>query len=258
MRRGVLVAILAVLAALGVPAARGDDPATLTGTVALADAGVLPADAVLTVTLEDVARADAPAVTLAQTTIDLTGQQPPIAFALNYFRGAIAAHGSYAVRARVSSGERLLFTTTERHQVDPADPAPVHLLLSAVSGGAVSGGGVPLTETYWKLLDVDGAPIQTAETMSEPSLVLHDQDSRLSGSGGVNRLIGGYTLQSEALSFAQVASTMMAGPPAAMAQEQTIVAALGRVRGFAVDGDRLALLDGSGRPVLTAVAAAPR
>ena len=51
---------------------------------------------------------------------------------------------------------------------------------------------------------------------------------------------------------------MMAGPPEAMAQEQTIIAVLGRVRGFRVVGDRLTLLDESGRPVLTAVAVALR
>ena len=49
---------------------------------------------------------------------------------------------------------------------------------------------------------------------------------------------------------------MMAGPPEAMAQEQTILQALPRVRGFAIDGDQLALLDDAGQPVFRAVAVA--
>ncbi len=115
---------------------------------------------------------------------------------------------------------------------------------------------VSLTDTYWKLLDVDGAAVTVAEQMREPHLVLHGEDGRLAGSGGVNRLMGGYTVDGGAVSFTQVATTMMAGPPEAMQQEQVILGALGRVRGFRVAGDRLTLVDEAARPVLTAVAVA--
>ena len=39
--------------------------------------------------------------------------------------------------------------------------------------------------------------------------------------------------------------------------EQTIVAALGRVRGYRIAGDQLTLVDEFGQPALTAVAVAP-
>ena len=115
---------------------------------------------------------------------------------------------------------------------------------------------VSLAETYWKLVEVQGQPVQAAEAMREPNLVLHGEDSRLSGSGGVNQLMGGYTAGGDSLTFSQVAMTMMAGPPDAMQQEQAIVTALGRVRGFRIAGDHLTLLDESGLPVVKAVAVA--
>ena len=87
-------------------------------------------------------------------------------------------------------------------------------------------------------------------------LVLNSADSRFAGSGGVNRLMGGYASDGIGLTFGQTATTMMAGPPEAMAQEQLIVAALQRVRGFRIAGDILTLLDGAGTPVLRAVAVA--
>ena len=116
---------------------------------------------------------------------------------------------------------------------------------------------VALTNTYWKFIEVGGQPVVVAQQMQEPQVVLNGQDGRFAGSGGVNRLMGGYIVEGKGLTFSKVALTMMAGPPEAMQQEQTIVAALGAVRRFSIAGDQLTLVDDSGQPVLSAVAVAP-
>ena len=232
---------------------------TLTGSVTLRQPAQLPVDALLTVTLEDVSRADAPAVTLAQTQTTLHGQQAPIGFALVYPGPAVQPGAVYAARARLTLGDDLLFTTTEHNRVDALNPAPIQLVMDAVSTPAQPAKpDGSLTDTYWKLTQVNGQPIVVTDGLREPSLVLQGQDSRFSGSGGVNRLMGGYTLAGNALSFSNAALTMMAGPPEAMAQEQTIIAALARVRGYTIAGDQLTLLDDAGRPVFQAVAVALR
>ena len=136
--------------------------------------------------------------------------------------------------------------------------SPIQLVMDPVQSGPLPTPDVSLTDTYWKLLDVDGQPVVAAEQLREPQLVLSSQDARFSGSGGVNRLMGGYDLDGNSLTFSHVASTMMAGPPEAMQQEQIIVEALGRVRGFRITGDQLTFLDDAGHPVLTAVAVALR
>ena len=265
MRTALALLVAAILSLLGCATASGDeggpvpDFLTLTGSVALRQPGDLPADSLLTVTLEDVSRADAPAVTLAQTQTTLHGQQAPIAFSLVYPGPAVDPRGVYAARARLTLGDQLLYTTTEQNRVDALNPGPVELVMDSVSPASQPPKpDVPLTDTYWKLTEVNGQPVVVSDGIREPNLVLQSQESRFAGSGGVNRLMGGYTLDGAALTFSNAASTMMAGPPEAMAQEQTIVAALPSVRGYAIDGDQLTLLGDAGQPVFKAVAVALR
>ncbi len=264
MRTVLLALLVGILSILGCGTAGADegspvpDSLTLTGTVVYRERMALPPEAVLTVTLEDVSLADAPAVTLGQTQFQLRGQQVPIPFSLIYPKSAVKPGATYAVRARINLGEQLLFTTTDRNQVDPLNPAPVELLMSRVTTDAPPVADVSLTETYWKLVDVAGQPVSVSESTREPHLVLQSQDNRFHGSGGVNNVMGGFTQTDTALVFSNVASTMMAGPPEAMAQEQAIIAALGRVRGFRIAGDQLTLLDEAGTPVFKAVAVALR
>jgi len=264
MRTTLLFLITAVLSLIGCASASADegggslaDSVTVKGSVVLRDPVALPVGTLLTVTLEDVSLADAPAVTLAQTQFEVKDQQAAIPFSLVYPASAVRPGSVYATRARLTLGDRLLFTTTGRNQVDVLSPSPIELVLDPVpTTDAPPTPDASLTDTYWKLIEVEGQSIQVAEQMREPQLVLNGQESRFAGSGGVNRLMGGYALDGDALTFAQVASTMMAGPPEAMQQEQAIVGALGRVHEFRIAGDRLTLVDESGAPVLKAVAVA--
>ncbi len=269
MRRTIFLVIVAILALFGCATAGADDgdpvadSATLNGAVVLRQPAPLPDGTLLTVTLEDVSLADAPAVTLAQTQFEVKNQQSPIPFAVVYPTSAVRPGALYAARARLTLGDQLLFTTTERYPVDPLNPVPVQLTLDPVTPAPVTPAPPPtpdvsLTDTYWKLLEVSGQAVVVADQMREPQLVLNSQDGRFAGSGGVNRLMGGYILDGATLTFSQVATTMMAGPPEAMAQEQAIVAALGRVRGYRITGDQLTLVDEFGQPALMAVAVALR
>ena len=264
MRTSLVLLMAAIVALFGCATAGADegdpvaDALTLTGAVVLREPAALPAGTLLTVTLEDVSLADAPAVTLAQTQFEVKDQRTPIPFTLVYPTAGVRPGSVYAARARLTLGDQLLFTTTERNAVDPLNPLPIELVVDSVATAPPPTPDVPLTDTYWKLLEVGGQPVAVAEQMREPQLVLNSQDGRFAGSGGVNRLMGGYTLDGGSLTFSQVASTMMAGPPEEMQQEQAIVAALGNVRGFSIAGDQLTLVDGSGAPVLKAVAVALR
>lgn len=255
--------IAAALALIGCGSAGADegepmtDSRTFTGAVTYRERMALPHDAVLTVTLEDVSMADAPATTLAQTTTALNGRQVPIPFSLLYPTAAVKPGAIYAARARVTEGDQVLFITTERIQVDPLDPASVEMVMTRVVADAPPVPDVSLADTYWKLVEVAGQPVVVADGAREPHVVLGG-DGRFHGSGGVNNLMGGYTRIGDALTFSQVASTLMAGTPEAMAQEQQILGALGTVRGFRIVGDSLTLVDDAGHPVIRAVAVALR
>ena len=265
MRTTVLLVITVVVAMFGCAAAGADpgdsvaDSATLSGSVVLRQPAVLPAGTLLTVTLEDVSLADAPALIVGQTQFEVRDQLTPIPFTLVYPVPAAQPGSVYGARGRLTLGDRLLFTTTQRNSVDPLNPLPIELVVDSVATETPPPmPDVSLTNTYWKIIEVDGQPVAAAQQMREPQLVLNGQDGRFVGSGGVNRLMGGYIVDGKGLTFSQVASTMMAGAPEAMQQEQAIVVALGAVRGFSITGDQLTLANDSGQPVLRAVAVALR
>jgi len=114
------------------PAGAASAADTLRGTVLYRERMMPPPGAVLTVTLEDVSRADAPAEVLARQEIPLEGG-PPYAFALSYEPDAIQDRHRYSVRARIQEGDRLLWTSTE--STPPFDrPAgsPIEILLTRI------------------------------------------------------------------------------------------------------------------------------
>ncbi len=95
----------------------------VTGSVFYRERIALPPDAEIIVKLVDVSRADAPAVVLAEQIIVPEGSVP-VDFELEYDARQIDERMSYAVQARISSGGKLMFTTTEMIPVITRD-API-------------------------------------------------------------------------------------------------------------------------------------
>ena len=126
---------LAVLCALTAgPALAG----TITGTATYRERIALPPEAVLEATLEDVSRADAPAVVLGRARVEPAGQVP-IPFTITYDDRAIDERMSYAVRGRIIVGDELRFTTTESHPVlTRGGGSEVTLRLQRVAGDAAA------------------------------------------------------------------------------------------------------------------------
>ncbi|HEX6843711.1 MAG TPA: META domain-containing protein [Actinomycetota bacterium] len=108
---------------------------------------------------------------------------------------------------------------------------------------------LPLEGTVWTLDTVAaGDAVSSALAGTEATLTL--EGGLASGSGGCNRLSGDYTLDGAGLSFGPLATTKMACPDDVMGQEQAVLAALGDVAGWSVEGDRLALIDADGALLL--------
>lgn len=111
----------------------------VSGTVTYRQRSALPPGAILTVSIIDVSRADAPATTIAETRIPTAGKQVPLPFDLAYDRTKIVDRNRYAVRAEIRDGERLLFTTdTSVPVITQNNPRTVEVTLVPVGGG---GGG---------------------------------------------------------------------------------------------------------------------
>jgi len=108
--------------------------ATVTGTVTYRERIALPGTGVVvTVQLQDVSRADAPAITIGEQVITDPGHQVPIAFEIEYSPDDIDERFTYAVRATIAVDGKLMFTTTTRYAVITRDnPTEVELVLEKV------------------------------------------------------------------------------------------------------------------------------
>lgn len=101
----------------------------------------LPPTAVLTVSLLDVSRADAPSLPIATQRIETSGKMVPFAFDMAYDRAKIQEKNRYAVRAEIRDGDRLLFTTDTNYPViTQNNPRTVEITVVPVGGGAGGGG----------------------------------------------------------------------------------------------------------------------
>jgi heat shock protein HslJ len=120
--------------------------------------------------------------------------------------------------------------------------------------GAVAGAAVPLEKTEWRLIRLGRATVTGTDLHHPPEIVLDPVSHRASGSGGCNRIMGEYELKGDALTFARMASTMMACPDG-MQTEQKFLKALERVKRWKIAGQQLKLGDGSGKVVLVFEAA---
>jgi copper homeostasis protein (lipoprotein) len=127
---------------------------------------------------------------------------------------------------------------------DAPAPAVVPLEFHAVWPGETCGtplASADLVGTYWKLTRIgDQAVIPIAESR-EPHLVLNDE-GRVAGSDGCNRLMGSYEFDGPRLEFSQLASTMMACPQG-MEQADQFRAALERVVRYRIVGSHLELFN---------------
>lgn len=99
-----------------------------------------------------------------------------------------------------------------------------------------------LTETYWKLVEVNHQPVATDSGMREVHFVL-GADGKLKGFAGCNRMGGTYALSGDSLRFMPFV-TRMACPD--LPKEAMFLAALDSTKTCTVSGERLDLMGAEG------------
>jgi putative lipoprotein len=231
---------------------------SIRGTATYRERMALPPAAVFEAALEDVSRADAPAETIARTRVASPGN-PPISFTLAYDPGKILPDHRYVVRARILLDDKLLFTSdTAAPVITRGSPTNVSILLhrvgAAPSGAPGAAGTRPLAGTNWKAIELAGKPIPAPDANREAQL-LFQAGGRLSGSDGCNRVVGSYELNGQRVRFGQLAGTQMACLDTGEV-ERAFRDALKAAERLTIAGDRLELLDGTGRLVAAFTASA--
>ena len=133
-----LVSIVLVLCKLSVGLALGADQPTTEALPSWNDGAAKQAVVAFVGKVTDVSRADAASEVIDRTRIESPGL-PPIRFIIAYDPGRNRAGKRYAVRARNTRGEQLLFTTDTQYPV-LAQPQTNHVDAGA---GAKSGATAP-------------------------------------------------------------------------------------------------------------------
>lgn len=234
MARLVLSAALLLVAVLSVRA----DEAVITGDVVYRERMLLPAGAEANVRLEDVSLADAKATVLAEVTVPATTSPTP--FTLPYPATAIEAGHTYALRASISVGAELMFTTTSHTAFDGTQIDGVELLVQRVAADAAT----PAIVGSWLAEDIAGGGViddlQSTLTIAA--------DGAVTGNSGCNGFGGRATIDGDTVSFGPLAGTMMACAEAVMNQENKFHDALGRTAAYRLDAPtgKLVLLDATG------------
>jgi heat shock protein HslJ len=103
----------------------------------------------------------------------------------------------------------------------------------------------PLTNRYWRVLEIDGQPAMAEDNRPEPHIVL-GPEHRTHGSDGCNRFNGSYD-DAKGLRFGPLASTRLTCLPAVMNQAQQFMQAAAATVDYRIHGKTLDLLDAAGR-----------
>jgi putative lipoprotein len=245
-----LLAVVAVALCSDPVVAQGTAPGAVVGTVAYRQRMALPPDAVVEVQLQDTTRADAAARTIGHATIPTRGAQVPIPFRIEYDPASIDPAHSYSVRANITVGGRLLYSSPTMYPVLTRGAGneaaiEVYMILPADAESAL--GAKPaasLEGTFWRLVAIGDTPAIAMPAAREASFTLHSGDHRLSGSGGCNRLLGTFETGADTLRIIPSGTTMMACAEELMNQENDFVAALKMTTNYRLTGDTLELRSG--------------
>jgi putative lipoprotein len=257
VRVSLLAAAAATLVLLVATALLSASPqAVLRGQASYRERVALPPDAVFEATLEDVSRPGAVAEVLGTARLEKAGPVP-IRFEIPYDPAKVDERHSYAVRARILRGDRLLFTTDTVHPVLTRGAGREASLLLVRSRAKVeTETPTPLEGTHWTLAELGGTPLP-AGLPQEAYLEFQAEPRRVSGSGGCNRINGEYERDGGRLGFKPLASTRRACIGGGMDTEDAFLAALERVRALRIAGTRLELVDEAGRAVAAFEARTP-
>ena len=139
------------------------------------------------------------------------------------------------------------FTSTPAYPViTRGAPMQANILLQQVqTPAAAKRNGPKLHGTYWRLVELNGKPAAPGMGRTQPYIMLHKEQGTLEGSSGCNGVVGTYVAEQNALQFTPSATTLMVCPPALTEQEQGLLAALKVTSSYKIEGETLALSNGS-------------
>ena len=248
-----MFAVIGLTACGGGQDSSPDDGVTGEGAMALIEGEVfyrermmLPPGAEMEVQLQDISRADALATVVASASLTPDGG-PPYKFAIEYDPAVIDSRMRYALRATISAGDQMMFSSTD--YIDPFGDSPIEILVRRVAEPVQPSHGPALQGQPWVLQTLGGKPAAGGAGGQPLDMELLAEDMRVGGFSGCNRYSGSYSLsgdteQGSALGFGPMAGTMMACAEGGEL-ERAYLQMLGQVTAYRLQGEELSLLAGA-------------
>ena len=117
-----------------------------------------------------------------------------------------------------------------------------------LAGCAATNTQAPLQGAEWRIAEISGAGVIKGSDAS----LLFMEAGQLAGSGGCNRLMGGYESSAKGhLTITPTGATMMACPQALMNQERKLLDLLPKIAGYDIDASgSLVLRTGDGQRIV--------
>ena len=195
--------------------------ATLSGTVTYRPRIALPPNAVLSVKLLDVSRADAPSITLAETRVGTDGAQVPLPFSLVYDSADIQPRMRYVVRAEILDAQGVLMWTTDTAYPVLTQGAPmsdVEVVLAQVTEADQASALVGRT---WRLAEIrQPSGVSLSYEGEAPFTLTFGADGQYNGQADCNRYGGTFeAAPSGTLRLSQGLSTLAACPNPSVSQD---------------------------------------
>ena len=125
------------------------------------------------------------------------------------------------------------------------------LLISGCDGS--SDESLEFEDTYWRLVRIDGKPVDEGEQGVEPHLIFDKSTGRMGGSGGCNIISATYSIDGEKLELGEVSSTLRACAEG-MEIETEFLNALQEASIWNIEGDELEFHRRSGQFLMRFVA----
>ncbi|MER8555675.1 YbaY family lipoprotein [Mesorhizobium sp. M0923] len=217
---------------------------TLKGKVMYRERIALPPNAVLSVQLADVSLADAPAAIIGERKVVPAGQVP-IKFEISFDPQVIRPDMTYALQARITVDDRLLFVTGARHQVDPLSDAPQTIMLKMAAPSAEPATASVFGQS-WLVEYIDGIGV-----IAEPRATFRISEAgKAGGSGPCNVYFATAKVDGSTITISDIGSTFKACASETMAEEKALFEALAKAASYHIDAGKLIIADKDDRVIL--------
>jgi putative lipoprotein len=233
-----------VVGILAVPELSVAAEKVLKGEVMYRERIALPPNAVLYVQLAELSPAGAPATVIGTRKVIPAGQVP-INFEIGFDPRVIRPNMIYALQARITADDRLLFVSDVRHQVVPLTDAPQTIVLKMVAPDDAATEASVLGQS-WLVEYIDRIGV-----IAEPRATFRISEAgKAGGSGPCNVYFATAKVDGSTIAISDIGSTFKACAPEVMAEEKALFEALAKAASFRVDAGKLIISDKAGREIL--------